>query len=107
MHLIRRRYCLDPENEKFLQRAGANDAIMFEAASAVGRLAGWKDTVFSKDTIICDTMHANYTMQDPKKMPAYIRGAVCWKIPTFARNQGLNFFQIQQRDQRSNADWTL
>ncbi len=40
LHLMRRRFFLDDTNKNFLQRAGANNAIMFEATSAIGQLAG-------------------------------------------------------------------
>ena len=107
VHLMRRRFFLDVNNEKFLQRAGANNAIMFEAASAVGQLAGWRDTIFSKDQILCDTMHANYTMQDPKKFPAGIRKGGAWKKTNFCEESRTDKFSKPKKgseeDRRLNA----
>ena len=107
VHLMRRRFFLDVKNEKFLQRAGANNAIMFEAASAVGQLAGWRDTIFSKDQILDDTMHANYTMQDPKKFPAGIRKGGAWKKTNFCEESRTDKFSKPKKgseeDRRLNA----
>jgi hypothetical protein len=78
VHLMRRGFFLHADNKEFLERVGDNRAVMFWAASKVGQLPGWKK-VFAKDTLRCDTMHDNYTMQDPKKMPASVRRGGVWQ----------------------------
>ena len=79
VHLMRRRFFLEPQNQRFLQRVRANNGIMYTGAEGVGRLDGWKNDIFANNRILGDAMFDSYTMQDPKRMPAGIRKGGAWK----------------------------
>jgi hypothetical protein len=79
VHLMRRLYWLDPNNERFLEWVKTNNNDAFWAAGCVARLAGWIEKIYAKDQLRCDTMHDNHTQHDPKKMPAVIRNGGKWR----------------------------
>ena len=103
VHLMRRRFFLEPQNQRFLQRVRANNGIMYKVAEFVGRLDGWKFDVFANDRIRGDVMNDSYTMQDPKKMPAGIRKGGAWKKTNLCEESRTKKIHSQQRIQWRNA----
>jgi hypothetical protein len=95
VHLMRRRFFLETQNQRFLQRVRANNGIMYTGAEGVGRLDGWKNVIFAKNGIVGDAMFDSHTMQG---MPAGIRKGGAWKKTNLCEESRTKKFSQPTKD---------